>query len=459
MAVLEHAIVMGGSVAGLLATAALAPHSERVTIVDRDPLPADGPEAFAPRRGVPQAGTVHRLLALGEARMEQLLPGLREELLAAGAAPRAAQEADPVLDAAMPHDGPAADAAPAGAVADAAPAGAVADAAPADSTSAGAAPAGAATAATVPAGTAPETPGIDDPGTLWLTRPLLEGVLRRRVLSLANVDALQGAVGGLLTTDDQRIVTGVQLRGATPDELHGDLVVDAAGRSSRAATWVEGLGAARPRTLGTRVHVAYSCQRLRLRDGALPADTEALSAPASGRSPFTIDLEPCGDGEHILSVAGTGRSEPPTDLEGLLDMVALLPSREISDALDSVLEGAEPVGGTSTAKAAGAHRQLWEETADAPEGLVHVGDAAAMFTPLYGQGMTMAAVGAAALGEELGEHGADGLAARFPRVLGALLDPAWEITTSRDARIPGAELLVDGAVVEELPAPGLQPAR
>jgi 2-polyprenyl-6-methoxyphenol hydroxylase-like FAD-dependent oxidoreductase len=449
MAVLEHAIVMGGSVAGLLAAAALAPHSERVTIVDRDPLPADGPEAFAPRRGVPQAGTVHRLLALGEARMEQLLPGLREELLAAGAAPRAAQEADPVLDAAMPYDGPDADAA--GASSD--------ESGSADPDSVDTAPAGTATAPTVPEGTAPEAPGVDDPGTLWLTRPLLEGVLRRRVLSLANVDALQGAVGGLLTTDDQRIVTGVQLRGATPDELHGDLVVDVAGRSSRAATWVEGLGAARPRTLGTRVHVAYSCQRLRLRDGALPAGTEALSAPASGRSPFTIDLEPCGDGEHILSVAGTGRSEPPTDLEGLLDMVALLPSREIADALDSALEDAEPVGETSTAKAAGAHRQLWEETADAPEGLVHVGDAAAMFTPLYGQGMTMAAVGAAALGEELGEHGADGLAARFPRVLGALLDPAWEITTSRDARIPGAELLVDGAVVEELPAPGLQPAR
>ena len=69
MTTLEHSIVMGGSMAGLLAAAALAPHSARVTIVDRDPLPVDGPDAFAPRRGVPQGGTVHRLLALGEARM------------------------------------------------------------------------------------------------------------------------------------------------------------------------------------------------------------------------------------------------------------------------------------------------------------------------------------------------------------------------------------------------------
>lgn len=417
MTVLEHAIVMGGSMAGLLAAAGLAPHSERVTIIDRDPLPTDGPEALAPRRGVPQGGTVHRLLALGEARMEDLLPGLREDLLAAGAAPRAAHAEDPVLDGAAPGDG----------------------AAPQDGSL--------------------DDPGIDDPGTLWLTRPLLEGVLRRRVLALPGVEVLQGAVGGLLASADGRTVTGVQLRGAVAGDLHGDLVVDAAGRSSRAATWVEGLGGTRPRTLGTRVHVAYTSQRLRLREGTLPAGAEALTVPASGRSPFTIDLEPCGGGEHVLAVAGTARSQPPTDLEGLLDLVALLPEREVADALDSALEGAEPLGGPSVAKAAGAHRQLWEEVDDGPDGLVHVGDAAAMFTPLYGQGMAMAAVGAVALRDRLGEDGAEGLAARFPRELAALLDPAWELTTARDARIPGAEMLVDGVVVEELPARELVPVR
>ena len=419
MTTLEHSIVMGGSMAGLLAAAALAPHSARVTVVDRDPLPTVGPDSFALRRGVPQGGTVHRLLALGEARMEQLLPGLREDLLAAGATPRAAREADPVLDEATPNEGaPAAADGPLG------------------------------------TGESAAAPGIDEPGTLWLTRPVLEGVVRRRVLALPGVEAVQGAVGGLLTSDDKRTVTGVQLRGGEVDELHGDLVVDAAGRSSRAATWVEGLGFERPRTLGTRVHVAYTSQRLRLREGAMPEGAESLGQPATGNSPFTIDLEPCGADEHILSIAGTARHQPPTDLEGLLDMVALLPERETADALDSALEGAEPVGEPSVAKAAGAHRQLWEETTDGPAGLVHIGDSAAMFTPLYGQGMTMAAVGAVALRDTLTGDGADGLAARFPRLLGALLDRAWEITTSRDAQIPGAEMLVDGAVVEELPVPG-----
>ena len=144
---LDHAIVMGGSVAGLLAAAGLAPHCGRVTIVDRDQLPTDGPAAFAARRGVPQGGTVHRLLALGEARMGQLLPGLREELLAAGAALRAEHEPEAPDEAVPDADG-----------------------------------------------SSPLRPGIDEPGTLWLTRPLLEGVLRRRVLALPGVEARQGAV-------------------------------------------------------------------------------------------------------------------------------------------------------------------------------------------------------------------------------------------------------------------------
>jgi cation diffusion facilitator CzcD-associated flavoprotein CzcO len=44
----EKAVVVGGSMAGLLAAAALVPHFDRITIVERDRLPA-GPEF---RRGV-----------------------------------------------------------------------------------------------------------------------------------------------------------------------------------------------------------------------------------------------------------------------------------------------------------------------------------------------------------------------------------------------------------------------
>src|SRR5690606_16363699 len=70
-----------GSVAGLLAAAAVAPHARRVVVVERDELP-DQP---GPRPGTPQAVHTHGLLASGRAAMEELLPGLTADLVLQGA--------------------------------------------------------------------------------------------------------------------------------------------------------------------------------------------------------------------------------------------------------------------------------------------------------------------------------------------------------------------------------------
>ena len=77
----RRAIVIGGSMAGLLAARVLADHFERVTVVERDRLPT-GPE---PRKGLPQARHVHILLWRGQMILDQLFPGLQDELGQAGA--------------------------------------------------------------------------------------------------------------------------------------------------------------------------------------------------------------------------------------------------------------------------------------------------------------------------------------------------------------------------------------
>src|SRR5262245_42526563 len=76
-----HAIVIGGGMGGLLAAPVLADGYDRVTILDRDCLPAM-PE---PRKGVPHGRHAHGLLARGREVLEELLPGLTEELIDAGA--------------------------------------------------------------------------------------------------------------------------------------------------------------------------------------------------------------------------------------------------------------------------------------------------------------------------------------------------------------------------------------
>ncbi|MDN5930729.1 MAG: NAD(P)-binding protein, partial [Pseudonocardia sp.] len=78
-----HAVVVGGSMAGLLAARVLADHFAQVTLVERDRLG----EGCGHRRGVPQDRQVHVLLSRGRTVLDRLFPGYGESLGAAGAVP------------------------------------------------------------------------------------------------------------------------------------------------------------------------------------------------------------------------------------------------------------------------------------------------------------------------------------------------------------------------------------
>src|SRR5262245_1201447 len=76
----RRAVVIGGSIGGLLAARVLHDHFDQVTIVERDPLA----DAAGPRKGVPQGAHVHVLFGSGARVIERLFPGFFTELTAAG---------------------------------------------------------------------------------------------------------------------------------------------------------------------------------------------------------------------------------------------------------------------------------------------------------------------------------------------------------------------------------------
>jgi 2-polyprenyl-6-methoxyphenol hydroxylase-like FAD-dependent oxidoreductase len=76
----NHAIVIGGGLAGLLTARVLSGHFGEVTLVDRDVLPQS-----EPRKGVPQGQHVHALLSKGQEILSQLFPDLMPALIAGGA--------------------------------------------------------------------------------------------------------------------------------------------------------------------------------------------------------------------------------------------------------------------------------------------------------------------------------------------------------------------------------------
>ena len=77
----SHAVVIGAGMAGLTAAQAISGHFEKVTIIERDVLPAEA----APRSGTPQAQHAHMLLAGGLKALQTLFPAFENNLAEAGA--------------------------------------------------------------------------------------------------------------------------------------------------------------------------------------------------------------------------------------------------------------------------------------------------------------------------------------------------------------------------------------
>ena len=125
------------------------------------------------------------------------------------------------------------------------------------------------------------------------SRPFLEGHVRAALGELPEVTLVPGHdIVGLIATDDRRRVTGVRLapHGATaPTEtLPADLVVDATGRGSRTPRWLAELGYPTPTEDRLEIGLGYASRTYRLRPGALGATTasspERPECPARRRA-------------------------------------------------------------------------------------------------------------------------------------------------------------------------------
>jgi 2-polyprenyl-6-methoxyphenol hydroxylase-like FAD-dependent oxidoreductase len=204
----QHAVVLGASMAGLMAARVLADHFDKVTIVERDDLPV-GPDD---RRGVPQGRHVHALLPRGSEVLEQLFPGILADLIASGSPVSTCEGPDaPNMSIAGHH--------------------------------------------------VAQPPRRRRPFRVYtLSRRLLEFHVRTRVKDLPNVTFLEGRdVAGLMTGSDRQRITGVRVAhrdSGTETILAAVLFVDAMGRGSRMPVFLEELGYRRPFEDELTVHLA-----------------------------------------------------------------------------------------------------------------------------------------------------------------------------------------------------------
>lgn len=378
------AVIIGGSIAGALAAGVLVNHVDRVLVIERDQLPA-GP---GPRRGVPHAQHFHALLARGREIIEEVYPGFTAEATARGAV--LASHTRECL--AMRRYGWA--------------------------------------------------PRFDSPmQVLLVSRELIEWLVRERARQQNGVE-FRGAteVVGITTADGR--VTGVRIREAGSTDvvdLRADLVVDASGRQSRMPDWLADAGYASPEEVTVNAHWGYTSCFVEVPDGFDPG-FRALSALPRGATVGNHPARTRGaamwaqDGDHrwILTAMGSANDHPPADEDGLRGFLASLEYQPLDQAVAQVRVIGAPRVWRNTV-----NRLRRYDEIDMPDGVVVIGDAFASFNPVYGQGMTVAALAAANLRAELDGDDEPGLAARVQARLAADALFCWGMATGADYRVDG----------------------
>ena len=110
------------------------------------------------------------------------------------------------------------------------------------------------------------------------------------------------------------------------------------------------------------------------------------------------------------------------------------------------IQEAQPLSGIAGSRATQSRMRHYERLARQPERFLLLGDGVCVFNPVYGQGMTTAALAAMALDSTLMEQATrrpagdlDGLAGRFQRRLAKVNRAPWILATGADLRVVGAE--------------------
>ncbi|HEY0856187.1 MAG TPA: FAD-dependent monooxygenase [Albitalea sp.] len=388
----RRALVLGASMAGLLAARVLAERFDEVWLLERDTLP----DGAAPRKGTPQAVHAHGLLARGREVLESLFPGFTAALEAQGAL-----VGDLLANAPFVAGGQR-----------------------------------------FAHGTACGRAGIA------CSRLAIEAEVRRRVLALANVRAQTDVDIVQPTLDEARArVTGVRIvhrSGGAQETLAADLVVDCTGRGSRTPAWLRDWGFDVPQEERVTVGIGYATAYLKREPQHAPG-IAALIFAATPELPLPgvlLAQEAAADGvpRWVVTLGGYAGDHPEPTLEGMRDR-----ARRMGDpALLRILRDAEPLAPVTRYGFAHSQRRHFERLARFPQRLLVMGDAIASFNPVYGQGMSVAASEALALRDTLA-LGLDGVHRRFFAAASKVVDVPWQLAVGADLAIP--------SVPGERPAP------
>jgi len=382
----RHAVVVGGSIGGMLAARVLSDHFDAVTVIERDRLP----DAAENRPGVPHARHLHFFFKRGLMVVEELFPGVTADLLAAGS-----HLLDQGSDFRILYRS-----------------------------------------------------GWSPRGELGLefctfTRPLLEATIRRHLKTDPKITLAEGfEVAGLVLSEDRSRVQAVKIvsRHREPDvpsevlTLPAELVVDTSGRGSKAPEWLEAAGCAKPKETEVDAFWGYAT-RIYEPVPNLRKDWKTLFL--MNRPPYQPRagiIQPIEGDRWMVTIAGVMHDYPPTDEKGFLQFARSLSSPELYRAIEHARPLSRIWGYRRTS-----NRLRHYDEAEVPQGFAALGDSVCAFNPVYGVGMTLAGLEALELRRLLQEGGGRLDSRRFQKQVAKLVTGPWALTTGEDLRWPATQ--------------------
>ncbi|MEP3637272.1 MAG: FAD-dependent monooxygenase [Paracoccaceae bacterium] len=370
----ERAVVIGGSIAGLLTARVLADHFDQVLVLERDRLP-DTP---TPRQTVPQEHHVHLLLQRGKIVMERLFPGLMKDLEKAGAI-----VVDLGLDVKCHQAG------------------------------------------------LWKKRWRSDNTAHYSTRTLLEYVLRQRLRDCANVDLQDQVAVDSVISEDGTIV------GVVTDRItHGnstvraDLVVDASGRGSKAANWLEGMGLGRPAHESIVTKLGYVSAIF-----GMPKDMShdwrvLLCLPRLPDEKRMAVVSPVEKDQWMVTAGAWFDDRSDCTHEALAAYLKTLPIPDLYEAVAAAVPRSQP----RRYRMLGGLRRRFDLMKHWPGQFLVVGDAVCSINPIYSQGMSASALQVEAFADGMRHH----LSTQsMQKSICASVERPWQLAASVENRFDG----------------------
>ncbi|PFF64458.1 glutamate synthase [Bacillus thuringiensis] len=374
------AIVIGGSMAGKFAAKALSTSFKEVIIIEADER-WDGKSS---RKRVPQSNHPHVLLKGGENAIEELFPNITNELIEAGSIIN-----NFTRDLKWHQFG------------------------------------------------LWKQPFIGEVHMIQQSRPLLEWHIQKRIHQISNITIkYETLVKGLLVDAKLNKVCGVKvkyLETDTQEEVHADLVVDASGFGSKSIEWLREYEI-EVKEEKVRIDLFYATKMFKLKENEELDCCNMLMSPSFPDNPYGVLIQTIEDNRYFVTFSGYANEKAPQTDDEFYDFAENLSISNVTDFLNK----AEGITDIKTYKIPYQVRRRFDLVNNVPEGLLVVGDAQCRFDPVFGQGVSVAAMEAHQL--QLLLQGRKQLdktfTQQFYKKTANIIETPWDMTTTEISRHP-----------------------